>query len=47
MSKLPADIRISLKKPYWVRDGKYSAKMSEAPANQIATRIRHWLVANR
>jgi hypothetical protein len=32
---------------YWVRrDGKYSTKMPEATATQIAERIRRWLVAN-
>jgi hypothetical protein len=62
--RLPADIRISLKKRggptyrielvqqpvgrrYWVqRDGKYSTKVPEATATQIAERIRRWLVAN-
>jgi hypothetical protein len=62
--RLPADIRISLKKRggpthrielvrqpvgrrYWVRrDGKYSTKMPEATATQIAERIRRWLTAN-
>jgi len=64
MPRLPADIRISLKKRggrthrielirqpfgkrYWFRrDGKYSDKLPEATATQIAERIRHWLVAN-
>ena len=63
MSRLPADIRISLKKRggprhrielirkpsdkrYWVRrDGKFSAKVPEATATEIAERIRRWLVA--
>jgi hypothetical protein len=32
---------------YWVRrDGKYSTKVPEATATQIAERIRPWLVAN-
>jgi len=32
---------------YWVRrDGKYSQKVPEATATQIAERIRRWLVAN-
>jgi hypothetical protein len=62
--RLPADIRISLKKrggpthrielvqqpmgrPFWVRrDGKYSTKVPEATATEIAERIRRWLVAN-
>ncbi len=62
--RLPADIRISLKKRggrthrielvrqpvgrrYWVgRDGKYSTKVPEAMASQIAEHIRRWLVAN-
>ena len=64
MPRLPADIRISLKKRggrthrielvrqpvgrrYWVRrDGKYSTKVPEATASQIAEHIRRWLVAN-
>ncbi len=64
MPRLPADIRISLKKRggpthrielvrqpagqrYWVRrDGKYSTKVPEATATQIAEHIRRWLVAN-
>ena len=32
---------------YWVcRDGKYSTKVPEATATQIAERIRRWLVAD-
>ena len=32
---------------YWVRrDGKYSTKVPEATATQIAERIRRWLFAN-
>ena len=32
---------------YWVRrDDKYSTKVPEATASQIAEHIRHWLVAN-
>jgi hypothetical protein len=64
VARLPADIRISLKKRggptrpielvwqpvarrYWVRrDGKYSTKLAQAIASQIAERIRRWLVTN-
>ena len=63
MPRLPADIRISLKKRggktyrielirqpigrrFWIRkDGKYSSKVPEATATQVAERIRRWLVA--
>jgi hypothetical protein len=32
---------------FWFRkDGKYSTKVPEATASQIAERIRRWLVAN-
>ncbi len=40
-------VRQSVGRRYWVRrDGKYSKKVPEATATQIAERIRRWLVAN-
>ena len=40
-------IRQPIRRRYWVRrDGKYSTKVREATATQIAERIRRWLVAN-
>ena len=40
-------IRQPMGRRYWVRrDGKYSTKVPEATATQIAERIRRWLVAN-
>ncbi len=40
-------VRQSTGRRYSVRrDGKYSTKVPEATATQIAERIRRWLVAN-
>jgi hypothetical protein len=40
-------VRQPVERRYWVRrDGKYSTKVPEATASQIAERIRRWLVTN-
>ena len=40
-------IRQPVGQRYWIRrDGKYSTKVPEATATQIAELIRHWLVAS-
>ena len=40
-------IRWPMGRRYWIRrNGKYSTKVPEATASQIAEAIRRWLVAN-